>query len=149
MPGPQEYDVPAGMTFDVFKAEYHKLKVQAASQNYTGKPYNLDRRIRHTIKICWGHKCHACKRVIDLKFNVDPVYRQLSKRDAAKWKRVKTAFHTMCWNDYRRRKNAERERERRLQMAATFMEKYGLDTSDDVGTDTSVESEPAKEDERP
>ena len=136
MPGPQEYDVPAGMTFDVFKAEYHKLKVQAASQNYTGKPYTLDRRIRHTIKICWGHKCHACKRIIDLKFNVDPVYRQLSRSDAAisqqgedmPLEKVSAAFHSKCFKDYKKTKAKERRRER----YAERLEKYESDSSADV-----------------
>ena len=133
---PKVSDVPAGMTFDIFLQEYMKLHQQAISQHYKASPKFLDRRIRRFIRNCWGEKCHVCEMVIELSFNFEPVYRQLSRRDAAisqqgedmPLEKVSAAFHSKCFKDYKKTK----AKERRLERYAERLEKYESDSSADV-----------------
>ena len=98
--------VPDHITLEQFKADYDRLYAEAMRQHYTGSNY-FEYRIRRTISNCYGEKCFKCKRVIKIKFNCDPLYRRLSKGDAAlsqlakgmPIREVGAAFHTRCWKD--------------------------------------------------
>ena len=105
------------------------------SQHYKGSLIFLDCCIRRSIRNCYGEKCFKCKRVIKMKFNGDPLYRRLSKADAAMSQlnhrfptgEVDGAFHAKCWKEYKKNKSNARRREK----YAERFEKYDSDKSAD------------------